>query len=103
MLPPMLRIRFWRLVALPICSLRKRADRQRGQRHEDAAGAEAGDHICRDDAADRHLQAQPAQKKAGQPHRREAESGQQARINPAHQRADKKQRDKRADSARADA
>jgi hypothetical protein len=35
--------------------------------------------------------------------RREAESGQQARINPAHQRADKKQRGKRADAARADA
>ena len=34
-------------MALPICSLRKRADRQRGQRHEDAADAKAGEDVWR--------------------------------------------------------
>jgi len=46
--------------ALPICFVAQRADRQRGQRHKDAADAEAGDYIWQNNAAYRHLQAQLA-------------------------------------------
>ena len=90
-------------MALPICSLRSvpTASVVRGTKM--TADAEAGDDVRQNDVAHGHLQVQPAQEKAGQ-------ARSTAKPNPASrrgstlldQRADKKQRDQRADSARAD-
>ena len=90
MLPPILRTRFWRPVALPICSLRKVpiASVVKGTKMQRTA--ETGNKIGHDDVRHAHLQAQPAQQKAGEPQQGEAKSHQHLRIDPAHQRADHK-------------
>ena len=100
-LPPMLRIRLNRLVALPICSRGIAVHRDRRQRHEQQAERDALDELRPEDVPVAGLQVQLRRARtASTPPIDEPERQQLARVDLRDEQADQRHRDERPDAAR---